>query len=89
MDIPHERCMGVIECTVKRAFGFENANGGGRGGEEGRKGATHLRCGPHVRDEHCLGVEGLVVQAIAAVAVAAGANFVKEGAVHTVLQRAT
>jgi hypothetical protein len=40
-----------------------------------------------VRDEHGLGVQGLVVQAIAAVAVATSANFVKEGAVHTVLRK--
>ncbi len=42
MDIPHERCMGVIECTVKRAFGFENANGGGEGGGGGEKGSDAL-----------------------------------------------
>lgn len=39
-----------------------------------------------MRDEHSLGIERLVVEAIAAVAVTAGADFVEEGAVHTVLR---
>jgi hypothetical protein len=39
-----------------------------------------------VRDEHSLGIERLVVEAIAAVAVTAGADFVEKGAVHTVLR---
>lgn len=39
-----------------------------------------------MRDKHSLGIERLVVQAIAAVAVTAGPDFVEEGAVHTVLR---
>jgi hypothetical protein len=39
-----------------------------------------------VRDEHSLGIERLVVEAIAAVAVTAGADFVEEGTVYTVLR---
>ncbi len=39
-----------------------------------------------MRDEHGLGIERLVVETIAAVAVAAGTHFVEEGAVHTVLR---
>jgi hypothetical protein len=39
-----------------------------------------------VRDEHGLGIERLVVETIAAVAVAAGAHFVEERAVYTVLR---
>jgi hypothetical protein len=48
--------------------------------------ALHLRSSPHVRDEHSLGIERLVVEAIAAVAVTARADFVEEGAVHSVLR---
>jgi hypothetical protein len=40
-----------------------------------------------VGDKHSLRIQGLVMQTIAAIAVAASANFVEEGAVHSVLKK--
>jgi hypothetical protein len=48
--------------------------------------AKHLGRSPHVRDQNSLGVQRLVMQTVAAVAVAARAYFVEEGAVHAVLK---
>ena len=38
-------------------------------------------------DENGLRIQGLVMQTIATIAVAAGADFVEEGAVHSVLKQ--
>ena len=57
-----------------------------RSGQNKIPAKAHLGGGPHVGDENGLRVERLVVQAIASVAVAAGSNFVEEGAVHAILQ---
>jgi hypothetical protein len=46
----------------------------------------HLGGSPHVRDQNGLGIQRLVMQTVAAIAVAASSYFVEEGAVHAVLK---